>query len=137
MRWKYEKLLTNLSTALRALCGLESDDDADAAASVPTRGGAPAGSARVLRRGGDHATVRRGAIPALGRRHHLRPIPGRPRTAGSAWQSLARGTGAIEVDGINGEVVLLGRLHRLATPVNAAVQALANDAARRRLPPGR
>ena len=137
MRWKYEKLLTNLSTALRALCGLESDDDAAAAATprAPHRRDAR-GRARLLRGGGDRAADRRGARPALGRRHHLAPDPRSPARAGSAWQSLARATGAIEVDGINGEIVLLGRLHGIATPVNVAVQTLANDAARRRLPPG-
>jgi 2-dehydropantoate 2-reductase len=32
--------------------------------------------------------------------------------------------------------VRLGRMHDVATPVNAMLQARANDAARRRLPPG-
>ena len=135
MRWKYEKLLTNLSTALRALCGLESDDDADAAAlraelvAALRQEGLACYAEAGITLPSDEERSRRwdGAI-------NLRPIPGRPRTAGSAWQSLARGTGTIEVDAINGEVVLLGRLHGVATPVNAAVQALANDAARRRLP---
>jgi 2-dehydropantoate 2-reductase len=36
----------------------------------------------------------------------------------SSWQSLARRTGSIEVDYLNGEIVLLGRLHGVATPVN-------------------
>ncbi|WP_201300045.1 ketopantoate reductase family protein [Nocardioides sp. AX2bis] len=42
---------------------------------------------------------------------------------GSTWQSLTRGT-ASEIDYLAGEVVLLGRLHGVPTPVNAAVQAL-------------
>ena len=137
MRWKYEKLLTNLSTALRALCGLESDDDAAAAATrarltaAVRAEGLACYEAAGITLPSDEERARRwdGAIT-------LRAIPGRPRAAGSAWQSLARATGAIEVDGINGEIALLGRLHGIATPVNVAVQALANDAARRRLPPG-
>ena len=48
------------------------------------------------------------------------------RPGASSWQSLARGTGSIEADYLNGEIVLLGRLHGVATPVNAALQRLAN-----------
>jgi 2-dehydropantoate 2-reductase len=39
----------------------------------------------------------------------------------STWQSLARGA-SHEVDFLNGEVVLLGRLHGVATPFNQAIQ---------------
>ncbi|XUY30161.1 ketopantoate reductase family protein (plasmid) [Agrobacterium sp. rho-8.1] len=42
----------------------------------------------------------------------------------STWQSFKRGT-SNEIDYLNGEVVLLGRLHGVATPFNAAIQALA------------
>ena len=49
-------------------------------------------------------------------------IPGRPRGGSSTWQSLAR-SGAPETDYLNGEVVLLGRLHGVDTPHNAAIQA--------------
>lgn len=40
----------------------------------------------------------------------------------STWQSFARHAGTSEVDFLNGEVVLLGRLHGVPTPANAAVQ---------------
>jgi len=39
----------------------------------------------------------------------------------STWQSLARGS-SHEVDFLNGEVALLGRLHGVPTPFNAAIQ---------------
>ncbi|MEN9475724.1 MAG: hypothetical protein RIS48_2446, partial [Pseudomonadota bacterium] len=39
----------------------------------------------------------------------------------STWQSIARGA-SHEVDFLNGEVVLLGRLHGVATPFNQAIQ---------------
>ena len=58
------------------------------------------------------------------------------RGGGSSWQSLQRGTGTIETNYLNGEIVLLGRLHDVPTPVNALLQRVANDAARRKLPPG-
>jgi 2-dehydropantoate 2-reductase len=41
-------------------------------------------------------------------------------------------TGAIEAAYLNGEVVLLGRLHGVPTPVNEALQRLARTAARER-----
>ena len=44
------------------------------------------------------------------------------RRGSSTWQSLARGAGGIEVDYLNGEIGLLGRLHGVPTPVNDAVQ---------------
>jgi 2-dehydropantoate 2-reductase len=64
------------------------------------------------------------------------PINGQPRSGGSSWQSLARGTGSIEADYLNGEIVLLGRLHGVPTPVNELARQLANKAAREGTPPG-
>jgi 2-dehydropantoate 2-reductase len=42
----------------------------------------------------------------------------------SVWQSLVRGSGS-EVDFLNGEIVLLARLHGTAAPYNQAIQHLA------------
>ena len=50
-----------------------------------------------------------------------RPVHGAEHRFSSTWQSLQRGTGRIEVDYLNGEVVLLGRLHGVPTPVNVRV----------------
>lgn len=50
------------------------------------------------------------------------------RRGGSSWQSLKRGTGSIETDYLNGEIVLLGRLHGVPSPVNEAVQLEARRA---------
>jgi 2-dehydropantoate 2-reductase len=53
----------------------------------------------------------------------------------STWQSLVRGS-SHELDFLNGEVVLLGRLHGVPTPFNAAVQQAAGRLAQPgRLPP--
>ena len=51
--------------------------------------------------------------------------PGRQST----WQSFVRGTSS-EVDYLNGEIVRLGRLHGVATPLNAAFQQAAARLAR-------
>jgi len=49
---------------------------------------------------------------------------------------LRRGTGTIETNYLNGEIVLLGRMNDMATPVNAMLQRAANAAARAGKPPG-
>ena len=64
------------------------------------------------------------------------PIAGFPRSGSSSTQSLARGTGSIETDYLSGEIVLLGRLHCVPTPVNATLQRIANNHARQGIPPG-
>jgi 2-dehydropantoate 2-reductase len=65
-----------------------------------------------------------------------RPIEGRRRGGGSTWQSLTRGRGAVETDYLTGEIVLLGRLVGVATPLNERLQSLANELARGHEPPG-
>jgi 2-dehydropantoate 2-reductase len=58
-------------------------------------------------------------------------IGGRRSGSGnSTWQSLARGAGGVETDYLNGEVVLLGRLHSVPVPVNQALCAAAARAVR-------
>jgi 2-dehydropantoate 2-reductase len=63
-------------------------------------------------------------------------VGGRQRAGGSSWQSIARGAGSIETDYLNGEIALLGRLHGVPTPVNAAMQRLAARMVRERIPAG-
>jgi len=61
------------------------------------------------------------------RQELMRPIPiaGFDRVGSSTAQSLVRNTGSIETDYLNGEIVLLGRLHDVPTPVNAYFSGLA------------
>jgi 2-dehydropantoate 2-reductase len=129
MRAKYAKLLMNLGNALEAACG------AGARGSDLVRAARDEGVACFAAAGIDHASEeedreRRGSIL------QLRPVAGRRRGGGSSWQSLARGTGSIEADHLNGEIVLLGRLHGVPTPVNATLQAVANELARSGAAPG-
>ncbi|KQQ69857.1 2-dehydropantoate 2-reductase [Rhizobium sp. Leaf321] len=49
----------------------------------------------------------------------------------STWQSFTRGASS-EVDFLNGEIVVLGRLHGISTPYNEAVQLLAGKLAQQR-----
>lgn len=69
-------------------------------------------------------------------RIRIEPVNGSARAGGSSWQSLTRQTGTIEANFLNGEIVLLGRQYDVPTPVNEALQRLANQAARDRMPPG-
>jgi 2-dehydropantoate 2-reductase len=137
MRWKYDKLLLNLSTALRAACGPEDDDDPDAASLRATLTAALRVEALACyARAGIGLPTEEERVARIEGAMTIRPIPGRPRIAGSGWQSLARGTGNIESDYLNGEITLLGRLYGVPTPVNTAVQRLSSELARRRVPPG-
>jgi len=63
------------------------------------------------------------------------PIGGGRRGGGSTWQSLTRSAGTVETDYLTGEIVLLGRLHGVPTPVNAMLQSVANELARSHGPP--
>ncbi|MBI3797147.1 MAG: NAD(P)-binding domain-containing protein [Deltaproteobacteria bacterium] len=129
MRWKYTKLLSNLFNAFQAICGLGA-------------------------RGGDFGrTVRQEAlacyqaagidfIPEDEMRQRvqtevkLADIVGHSRAGGSTWQSLTRGLSSIEVDFLNGEIVLLGKLHGIPTPCNHLLQKVANQMARTGKRPG-
>ena len=47
-----------------------------------------------------------------------------------------RGQSSIEVDYLNGEIVLLGKLYGVPTPYNQLLQRVANDMARTGKKPG-
>lgn len=129
MRQKYAKLLMNLNNALQAACEM-GDGAREIAAQLKEEALACYAAASIDC--ADAAEVR--ARRERGMRYL--DVPGHPRHGGSSWQSVARGTGDIEADYLNGEIVLLGRRHGIATPANAVVQRLGNTLAAQRLPPG-
>jgi 2-dehydropantoate 2-reductase len=122
MRWKYCKLLMNLGNAVEALCG-PAARQSPLATMVREEGVACLQAAGI-----DFASLEEDAERRDG---HLtvQPIRGQPRGGGSTWQSLERRTGSVETDYLNGEIVLLGRLHGIPTPANALLQRLMADAA--------
>jgi 2-dehydropantoate 2-reductase len=129
MRWKYAKLLTNLGNAVEAVCGPASQAT-EAVSRVRAEGEAVLRAAGIGYVSTDEDLARRGnAI-------QVRPVNGLTRGGGSSWQSLARGTGSIEADYLNGEIVLLGRVHNVPTPVNEHARRLANRYAREGIAPG-
>jgi 2-dehydropantoate 2-reductase len=131
MRWKYRKLLMNLGNAAEALCGAAARGSSIVADA--RREGAvcltAAGIPFVSEREEEEAARREKQL-------ELRPIDGQKRLGGSSWQSLARSTLSIEADYLNGEIVLLGRMHGVPTPVNQLLQRLAKEAALNGRPPG-
>lgn len=129
MRFKWSKLLMNLGNALEAVCG-PMGGDSDLFRAARTEGRAAIAAAGIDRASSKEDAARRGDLISI------QPIDGQVRGGGSSWQSLARGTGSIEADQLNGEIVLLGRLHGVPTPVNELLQRVANDAARRGAAPG-
>ncbi|GIM95014.1 hypothetical protein Ato02nite_068070 [Paractinoplanes toevensis] len=62
-------------------------------------------------------------------------IPGHERGGNSTWQSLARQVPP-EIDYLNGEIVLLGRLHGVATPHNEAIRRRVQRAVAEATPAG-
>jgi 2-dehydropantoate 2-reductase len=129
MRWKYRKLLMNLANAVEALCG---------------PGGRFSALARAAHREGKEALSAAGIDVASAeedrarRGEHLQmsPTESGEHRGGSSWQSLARGAGSIEAEYLNGEIVMLGGLTGVPTPVNALLQRLALQAAAEGTPPG-
>jgi 2-dehydropantoate 2-reductase len=130
MRAKHAKLLMNLGNALEAACGSAARAASDLVREARAEGVACFEAAGIDYASEEEDRARRGTIL------QIRPIAGRRREGGSSWQSLARGAGSIEADYLNGEVVLLGRAHGVPTPVNAALQEVANELARSGVPPG-
>ena len=128
MRFKWSKLLMNLGNALEAAIG-PSGRTSELYTSARSEAEAVLAAAGIDCASMEEDAARRGDLITV------RPIGGQRRGGGSSWQSLARGAGRIEVDSLNGEIVLLGRLHSIPTPVNEMLQHVANDLARTKAPP--
>ena len=122
MRWKYRKLVRNLRNGVEAVAGRAASRGVIAAMATEE-------AEHVLAVAGiDVAPLaedeeRRGSILQTG------PVNGSTRPGGSVWQSLARSVGTVETDYLSGHIVMLGRLHEVATPVNSLLQRLAGELA--------
>lgn len=128
MRLKYYKLLANIGNVITALFppGAEMTE---AGAAVQREARAVLAAAGV-----DMADLEseRARVEPLTR---LGAVDGFRYVGNSTAQSLVSGVGSVETDYLNGEVVLLGHLLGVPTPVNRALQRLAARAAQLRVAP--
>lgn len=144
MRKKYAKLLGNLGNSLQAATTPAQIDQAAIGGVAAADADDMKSIGRMLRKealacyaaaGIDCAT--RDEVRA---RHEgtyrMVDVPGFPRVGGSSWQSIFRGTGNIETDYLNGEIVWLGRRYGVPTPANQACQNLARRLLRDNLAAG-
>jgi 2-dehydropantoate 2-reductase len=129
MRWKYRKLLMNLANAVEALCG-PAGRGSEVALEAQREGSAILEAAGIAVASIEEDRDRRGNYL------QMRNTSSGEWRGGSSWQSLRRGTGSIEAEFLNGEIVLLGALHGMPTPVNGLLQRLAVEAAASGNPPG-
>ncbi|HVC39816.1 MAG TPA: 2-dehydropantoate 2-reductase N-terminal domain-containing protein [Candidatus Dormibacteraeota bacterium] len=129
VRWKWGKLLINLGNAVEAICGPEARDGWLVKEAVS--------EARACFAATHIEFVEPRRLRARERAYLADIGELRERSSGgSSWQSLQRSTGSIETDFLNGEVVLLGRMQGVPTPVNELLQRVARQMAQRRARPG-
>ena len=116
MRLKYAKLTVNLANAVGAIC--KPGPDSERVIEAAREEGRAALTAAGISFDAPEVSDVRGRWERIG-------VQTDRRAGSSTWQSLARHSGEVETDYLNGEIALLGRLHGVATPVNAALCRLA------------
>ncbi|MDA2891977.1 2-dehydropantoate 2-reductase [Mycolicibacterium sp. BiH015] len=127
--WKYNKLLTNLSNAVVALTG--SARDGEVATAVMREG------ERVLAQAGIDYTPFEVSVAARAEGPTVRPVTGTGSVIpNSTWQSLARNSGSVETDFLNGEIARIAHRYGGTAPLNTTLARLARDAARSGRGPG-
>lgn len=129
MQSKYGKLLINLGNIVEAAFG-RIPEATDIRGRLRAEGEAVLAAAGIGWRDVGAADPRRDALMKIVE------VEGVARAGGSTAQSLARNTGSVETDYINGEIALLARLHGTEAPANAWLTALAARMARKGLAPG-
>ena len=117
MQAKYGKLLQNLANIIDA--ALVPGDHGEIVAAARAEADAVYRAAAIAWRDVGESDPRRRALM------EMQPIEGVDRVGSSTAQSLIRHTGSIETDYLNGEIVLLGRLNDVPTPVNTYFSGLA------------
>jgi 2-dehydropantoate 2-reductase len=130
MQSKYGKLIMNLGNVLDAAAG-EAAFRSDLGDAARTEARIVLGAAGItLSAAGGADDERRQQLM------QMQPVAGAERVGSSSAQSLARGTGSIETEYLNGEIVLLGRLHGVPTPVNEGLVRLGRHLIAEKSKPG-
>jgi 2-dehydropantoate 2-reductase len=130
MAWKYRKLISNIGNVFQALVGHNGDWR-------PLLAEADAEARRVLDAAGIDYISEAEEKAARAAGFTMKPVPGvSSSTGGSTWQSLHRGTGNIETDYLNGEIVVIAHQIGLEAPINERLAMLARRAAATGTKPG-
>lgn len=126
MKLKYAKLITNVNNAVGAICGSESDTKniysrlTDEALNILNKANIEFDRERETQKSTLVGTAK---------------ISEAPWGGSSSWQSVMRG-GQIEVDFLNGEIVLIAKKMGLDAPANSLIQELAQKTIQESLKPG-
>jgi 2-dehydropantoate 2-reductase len=130
MAWKYRKLISNIGNVFQALVARNGDwRPLVAEAETEARAVLDAAGIAYI------SDAEEAAARAAG--FTMKPVPGVPEaTGGSTWQSLQRGTGNIETDYLNGEIVAIAHRAGLQAPINERLAMLARRAAATGAKPG-
>ena len=117
MESKHGKLLMNLMNVVQAALGVGVEAD-DLRSRITDEAKAVLAAAQI------RWTMIGAEDPR--RKDFIRPaeVEGAARSGGSTYQSLMRGTGSIETDYLNGEIVQIARLHGIEAPLNEGLQCL-------------
>jgi 2-dehydropantoate 2-reductase len=126
MRFKYAKLISNLLNAVDAI--VEPGPGGEELTTLAQE----EGRAVLVAAGIEFVAEEVNDVIGRWQRLDVQPIEGRPRAGSSTRQSFARGASTVETDYLNGEIVLLGRLHGVPTPINAALCELSDRHLRER-----
>jgi 2-dehydropantoate 2-reductase len=129
MQSKYGKLLLNLGNIVEAALGVDADRKPFVSL-LQREAEAVLQAAGIAWHDVGSSDPRRDALMRYA------AVEGVPRSGGSTTQSLARGAGSVETDYLNGEIVLLGRLHGVPTPANTFFLDLSARMVREKLKPG-
>jgi len=129
MRSKYGKLRDNLGNVVEAALGHGSR-------SGPLMDAIQAEAEAVYAAAGIDWVAVGNADPRRNGLMEMGAVAGVTRSGGSSIQSLKRGTGTIETDYLNGEIVLLGRLHGVPTPLNAGLVTIGHELVAKGAKPG-
>ncbi|MGH2632186.1 MAG: ketopantoate reductase family protein, partial [Tepidiformaceae bacterium] len=135
MRFKYRKLMFNLGNGLEVITSGTAWGATGALGDFTARlrdeAAACYAAAGIEAMPADEYTER------VSSHYRAQPIDGQPRSGSSTRQSVLRGHTTVEVDYLNGEIELLGKLWGVPTPHNTVVRREAVAAAARGAGEGR
>lgn len=130
MPWKYRKLISNIGNVFQALVARNGDWR-------PLVADAEAEARRVFDAAGLAYIGEEEEAAARAAGFTLKPVAGVDDfVGGSTWQSLHRGTGNIETDYLNGEIVMIAHRIGMEAPINERLAILARRAAATGAKPG-